>query len=247
MDKLKSLLKQLGGGDEFATAICEEFDRYAQSIKEKYKQQYDEKIHKARNVCLEEINKEKALLAKKVGVYLEAKEGHMVKAAEKHRLSEDTEATSTLKRVKAIMEGIEYDDQGHSRELQAAQKQTVRLQKAVQTLKEERDIAVRKANEANGIAVKALKKNRLLESKIKTGQALSESKTTSNKKKGSKPKDKTISEEKKPKRRRLDQSRRAPAKGRSTRETIVENQVKKSGKPQNADKKIAGIAASMDE
>src|SRR5579871_858588 len=139
MDKLKELLKRLGGTDELAAAICEEFNRYAQGLKEQYEKEFKTKIERARQVCLEEVNKEKVALARKVGIFLESKMEAIEKAAEKNRLSEDTEATALLKRMKALCEGIQIEDGGASRDLQAARKQVERLKAAVGTLKEERN------------------------------------------------------------------------------------------------------------
>ena len=248
MDKLKSLLKQLGGSEELTNSICEELDQYTQSVKVKYEQEFKNKLQKAKDICLEEINKEKALLAKKVAVYLEAKEGQIQKTAEKHRLNEETEATSTLKRVKTMLEGITIDDQGQNRELQVTRRQLSRLQKAAVALKEERDLAVSKANQANQIALKTLEKNRLLESKVKSA-AIVEGKSKPSARKVA-DKSKTIAEGKKtskPKRRRLDESRKVTAKAKSTRKTLVENQRPSNSGVKKGDSAIVGIAASIEE
>lgn len=236
MDKLRHLLKQLGGSDELVAAISEEFNRFAQGIKEKYDVEFRQKLERARTVCLEEVNKEKAALARKFSVYLEAKTNAIEKAAEKLRLNEDTEATNTLKQAKALLEGIDINS-GDSRELQATRKKNERLTAVISTLKEERNQAVRKSNDANKVALKALEKNRVLEEHVAQHQAvLAEAKKRVEQKK-------TLTESK-----RLDKNRNEPQQGKSTRRTLVESQVKsgksKSGKPDNA---IAGIAANMDE
>jgi hypothetical protein len=163
--------------------------------------------------------------------------------AEKQRLNEDTEATSLLKRTRALLEGINIEDPGQNQELQVARKQVARLQKAVGTLKEERDVAVHKANEANQIAVKHLQRNRLLEGKLKAATTINEEK----------PKEKTpksgksINEEKKTPRRRLDSKRQVPAKGKSTRPTLETSQKPSDKSSPSGDRTIAGIAARMDE
>lgn len=239
MDKLKHLLKQLGGSDELVGAISEEFNRFAQGIKEKYDAEFREKLGRAKAVCLEEVNKEKAALARKFSVYLEAKTTAIEKAAEKLRLSEDTEATNTLKQAKALLEGVDINS-GDSRELQATRKKNERLTAVVETLKEERSQAVRKANDANKVALKALEKNRVLEEQVmKHEKLLAEAKKRVEQKHAKK----TLAESK-----RLDKNRSVPQQGKSTRRTLVESQVK-SGKSKgsNTSNPIAGIAAKMDE
>lgn len=255
MEKLKSLFKQAGVNDALSAAIIEEISNHDKAVKEEYEQRFMRKLNKAEQVCKNLVNKEKTRLAKKVALYLEAKKDQIDRTAEKQRLNEDTEATSTLKRVRAMLEGIEFDDQGQNRELQATRKQLTRLQKAVSTLKEERNVAVRKANEANEIALKNLKKNRLLESKLKAASTLSENKQAGSKQSAkSKVKPKASSKQnlkedkQKPARRRLDSSRRVSAKAKSSRPVLEDNQVRTSGKSSaGGDKAIVGIAAQMEE
>lgn len=248
MTKLRDLLKQLGGSDELADAISEEFARYAQEIKSKYDAEFKDKITKARAVCLEEVNKEKASLARKVAIYLEAKQDHFEKAAEKQRLNEESEATNRLKRAKALLEGVEVDGSGQSRELQAARRQITRLQQAVDTLREERNLAVDKANKANTIAADVLKKNRLLEQNLKqTGQTAIAESTVKPAPRGNV----TAGEPKpasRPAPRRLDEGRRVPSPGVSTRTVLKETQVKSPTNSQKrGDDPISNIASALED
>ena len=246
MDKLKSLFQQAGVSETLTSAIIEEIDNHIKIIQEDYDQRFQTKLAKAEKVAQDLLNKEKIRLSKRVGVYLEAKDEHINRAAEKQRLNEDTEATSMLKRVRALLEGVNIEDPSQNQDLQVARKQIARLQRAVGTLKEERNVAVHKANDANKIAVKQLNKNRLLENKLKAVDTLNEEKPKpkamaegkSSKKKG------TITEEKP--RRRLDSRRQAPAKGKSTRPVLDASQ-KTSGKSSGGDRTIAGIANTMED
>ena len=149
MDKLKELFRQLGGSDDLVEALSEELSRYGEELKEQYDRDFEKRIQKARQICLEEVQKEKAALARKVSIFLESKLEAIEKAAEKQRLQEDTEASNKLKRAKALLEDVAIEDNGQSRELQETKKQLARLGKAFKTLKEERNVAVRKANKAN--------------------------------------------------------------------------------------------------
>jgi hypothetical protein len=251
MDKLTGLLKQLGGSDELVGAISEQFRTYAQGIKEQYDAEFNKKITKARAICLEAVNKEKAEIARKVAIYLESKQDHFDRAAERQRLNEESESANMLKRVKALMEGISVDD-GQSQELQVTRRQIARLQQAVGTLKEERDVAVTKANKANGIATNFAKKNRILENKFKSSGALNESKSRkSGSSKGSRKakssKAVVIAESKTSNTRRthrLDESRRVPSRSVSTR--VIKEETRRSS-DKGGDSNIANIAANMNE
>ncbi len=44
MDKLKGLLKQLGGSDELVGAITEEIGKYTDGVKAKYDKQFHDRI-----------------------------------------------------------------------------------------------------------------------------------------------------------------------------------------------------------
>lgn len=237
MDKLKELFQQLGGSDELVEALSEELSRYGEELKQQYDRDFNDRIQKARQICLEEVQKEKAALARKVSIFLESKLEAFEKAADKQRLQEDTEASNKLKHMRALLEDISLEDNGQSRELQDTKKRLARTLKAFNTLKEERDVAVRKANKANEIALKTLKKNRLLESKTKAANVMSESKP-----KGTK---KVVSEGKKtPPRKPLAENRNVPAPSKTTRKPAQSQSSKRLG---SGDNRITGIAAQMDE
>jgi len=238
MDKLKELFKQLGGSNELVEALSEELSRYGEELKEQYDNDFNGRIHKARQICLEEVQKEKAALARKVSIFLESKLGALEKAAAKQRLQEDTEAGNKLKHVRALLEDIPLEDNGQNREIHETKKQLARLGKAFKTLKEERDVAVRKANKANEIALGTLKKNRLLEGKVRAVNTLAEAKTSKS--------DKVVSEGKvKPgPKRTLAEGRNVPAKSKTTRVPAKSQTSKQFG---SGDTRISGIAASMDE
>lgn len=234
MDKLKELLKQLGGSDELISSISEELARYGEELKTQYNEDFNNRIQKARQICLEEVQKEKSALARKVSIFLESKLETIEKAAEKHRLQEDTEAVSKLKRMRAYLEDVQLDDNGQSRELQETKKQLTRLNKAFKTLKEERDTAVNKANQANEIALKALGRNRLLEGKAKESTSLVENKSVAVKGQATPTK---VTEP----RKALVEERQVPAQSKTTRKHVESQSSKKPN-----DTRIAGIAAQIE-
>jgi hypothetical protein len=239
MDKLKELFQQLGGSDELVLALSEELSRYGDDLKEQYDRDFNDRIQKARQICLEEVQKEKAALARKVSIFLESKLEAFDKAAEKQRLQEDTEASNKLKHMRALLEDIQLEDNGQSRELQDTKKQMARLSKAFKTLKEERNVAVRKANKANEIALKTLKKNRLLESKTKAANVVAGSKSGKGRKK-------VTTEGKQPAgKKTLAEDRVVPAKNKTTRKPASSQSSKRFGN-KKGDNRIAGIAEQMD-
>lgn len=178
MNKLVELLKQIGGSDELVKQISEEVDRFLKSVYEDYDAKFNEKLLKAKQICSEELDKEKAALARKVAVYLESKSETMQNAHNRQKAIEEAEAKSLLKRAKALLEGIQLDDDGNSRNLQAIEKKAERLEKALNALKEDRDAWTSKASKANEIATKSLQHASMLESTVKDlRKQLNESKT----------------------------------------------------------------------
>lgn len=253
MDKLRTLLKGIGATDDLADAICEEFVRYENALKEKYDEDYRDKIIRAKEICMEEVDKEKARLARLTKVYLESKASSMEQAAARNMAAEETEAASTLKRVMNLLEGVDPDDAGNSREVQAMNTKMARLERVVEVMKEERLAAIEKANRANQIADNLLKKNRILESTLKKFGSMDkpgkEDEQASEEKE--KPKKKldesrtvgTRKRSKKESRERLDSKRSTSQRPVSTRRTLAESQTRNSNQASEIDK----IAQNMPE
>ena len=238
MDKLKELLGQLGGSKELTEAICEEFNNYTNRIKAKYENDFNVRVQRAKRICVEEVAKEKANLARKVAVFLESKANAIQQASTRQRAIEESEAKSLLRRTKALLEDISIGDDGAIRDVQAAQKKSERLEKAVATFKEERDQAIKRANKANEIATKALKQCNILEEKVKGIVAQKQVVTPPA----------TLKENKtvpavKPAPRRLDEGRIVPANAISTRNA---SQSKPSDTSSDKDP-INTIASSINE
>lgn len=236
MDKLKELLKGIGASEELTTAICEELERYTASLRTNMESDYKAKVDRAKKVCIEEVNKEKAALARKLKTFLESKAAAIDQAAARQRGIEESQSAMTLKKAKAVLEGVELKESGETNaKLQDAQKKSARLEKACATLKEERNLAIAKANTANQIAAKALQRNRLLEAK---GGTVTEGFCKEHHMpfpkdgkcakcgdgKDMKKDDKKMDEGKKAPARRLDESRQVPAGAQATRRTLSESQ-----------------------
>jgi hypothetical protein len=235
MDKLKELLKGIGASGELTSAICEELERYSASLKSRYDAEYQVKIERAKKVCVEEVNKEKSALARRLKTFLESKAAAIEQSAARSRAIEESESAAKLKKAKAVLEGIELKEGSVTNsEIQDAQKKIGRLEKACATLKEERNLAVAKANTANSIAAKALQRNRALETrpvmegfckehmlpfpKAASGCAKC---SKGDKKEDGKKDEKKVDESKT--RVRLDESRSANAGSQAPRKTLMES------------------------
>ena len=242
MEKLKELLKGMGASEELQTAFCEEMESYSKTLKTKFEQEYATKIARAKQVCVEEVNKEKAALARRVKTFMESKVTAMEQACANRRAIEESESAAKLKKAKAILEGIEIKESGVTNQaLEEANKQIARLKKAVDSLKEERNLAVTKANTANDIAAKALAKNRELEARgpvtegyckehhlpfPKSGKCAKCGGGGEKKEDGKK--DEKMDEARKPAPARLDESRKVSEAPKATRRTMTESQSRPS-------------------
>lgn len=246
MDKLKALLGKLGASSDLTESICSELAKYESRVdaanKVKYENDLKAKLTKAKQVCLEEITKEKAELARKVGVFLEAKEKQIQQACLKARAIEEAEAKAILRRAKAVLEGIELKDDGSVKDFQALEKKLSRMEKAFLTVKEERDMAVGRLNKATSIATEALKQSNMLEEKVKAfetkGPVAEAKKLTAPAVSPAKPKVAP---------RRLDEGRIVAEAPKTTRRPITETAVKPaSGMSSGASDPISQIAMAID-
>lgn len=262
MDKLKELLKGIGASEELTSAICEELERYSANLKARYDQEYSQKITRAKKVCVEEVNKEKQALARRLKTFLESKAAAIEQAAARQRAIEESESAACLRKAKAVLEGVELKEGSEtSRDLQDAQKKIVRLEKACATLKEERNLAVAKANTANSIAAKALQRNRALETvtegfckehhlpfpKNASGCAkCGKGDKKDDKKVEDKKDDKKMDESKKAP-VRLDESRQANAGSQAPRKTLVESHGRPASAAASQPTEIQKIAQTLED
>lgn len=177
MDKIKELLKQLGGSEELAKQITEALETYVTEQKTLLEGDYKSKLETAKKVCLEETKRYKAELAKKVQLFFEARAERIEQQIAKQVAIRESAAEGSLKRIKGLLEGVQVNAEGEA-DLQAIKNQLTALQKQLKVVTEERDAAVQKANFAHGVAEKALKRNRILEAKIQPEKPVTETKET---------------------------------------------------------------------
>lgn len=205
MEKIKQLLKSSGLSDGAATKICESLDNHTNQLRAKFEAEFNSRLEKAKQVCLEETESHKRELSRRVQVFLETKSAAIQEHLSRLAAERDTEAVAKLEKITGITEGIEINGRTNS-ELKAKLKESSGVCKS---LLEQRDIAVQKANRLQAIANNVMKRNRLLESRqAKAGTQSGQSNLTEGKTKAW----------------RLD-ARRISGKATTTRPTLVENVV----------------------
>ena len=237
MEKLKELLSKLGS-EELTNKICEELDTYEQKLKVGYDKKFNEKVEKLQKVGLEEIDKVKLDLARKVAVYLESKTNAIDDAAKRQHSLEESENTLKLKRIMALLEDRDPNAVNSDKELQAERTVVNNLTRATKQLKEERDTAIRKANHANRVASDTLKRNKELEEALKAKPSTIAETTKAAPKKASAP----VVESKEPVKAKLSEERVVPSTPQTQRKPLV------ATKPQlSQENSIRSIADAIDE
>jgi hypothetical protein len=239
MEKIRELILGIGASKELANQICgelttfvEEKDKQFEAQKTALSEEFKKRLENAKQVCIEEVDKEKKAIARKVEIFLESRQNQIARAIGKQRTLEESKAVNDLKKVKALLEGIELSGGISGEKYDAAVGQVAKLKRSLTALSEERDSAITKLNRATKIATEVLHKNKLLEGKIRQDSKPISEETSA------KP---TLQEE-------ADKTKAATPK--STRRVMVENQSK--GKPQQrrlgvGDATIEDIAGAVDE
>lgn len=224
MDKIKQLLQKCGLTAEVSTQICEAIDNHASMLKEQSETEFQARLAKAKKVCFEEVEAHKAELARRLQIFLEAKNSTIEELVMRQSANRETEAVAKLEKIYALLEGIELNGQSNS-ELKT---ELDKFRKLAERLVEERDSAVSKAKRCMQISERVLRRNRGLE------QSLNESKQS-------------------PSTGRIDASRSAVQR-KTTQRTLKENveqpQAPKREVPintMNAPRTPEEVAASMDE
>lgn len=250
MDKIRSLLKQIGASEELAGQICEQFERHEKQIQEKFEGVYKTKLDQAKKICVEEVAKYKVDLARKVRLFLEGKSSQIEKRLDQQRAIEEGEAKAMLRRVKEITEGVEVADDA---ELQTLRARLEKLETKNAQLNEDKRKALVAANRANKIALEVLERSNKVvneetkpvsESAEKKENVVNESATPAVPA-PTQAKQQALKEE-------VSKAKVKQAQPKTTRRTLAESQSPKTAKkPANvtgieADKDILDIAKTID-
>lgn len=161
MQKIREIVKQIGGSEELADQLIEAVQEHVETQRTAIVEEYKTKIQKAKQVCLEEVASEKARIARKVEVFIESKVASIERSAGKTRAVEESAAVAQLRQVQKVL-GVGGEG-GNSAELEALNRKLARIAEQTASIKEERDVAVRKANQANMIAARTLRRLRTFE------------------------------------------------------------------------------------
>lgn len=265
MDKLRELLSKAGVSEELITGICEEFETLSATLKEERDQELANKIQRAKQIFVEEIAREKTAIARKVKVFLESKARSFEEAAARQRRVDESESAAKLRRAVEVLtdgQSVVGEDVGQS---DADRKLISRLEKALTSVREERDNALLRAKRAYGIADGALKRNQFFEVKLRDAGLLGEgekpdflkdkddddSDDDSEKKDSGKPwekdSDEDCNEDVQKGKVRLTEGRKAKAKSRAAQPVLKESQQKTPAKSKttsdsNANPEISRIA-----
>ena len=163
MEKIAELLKQLGGTPELVGEITKQLSEYKGRVMAEAKATLEERKAQAKQICMEAVAEEKAVLQRKVEIFLEACIDRIEREATKQAAIGESEAVKTLRGIKALFEGVTNDA---STEDQAATATEVKkLRVLCSQLKESNERLSQQATRANQIAMKALQRNKVLETK----------------------------------------------------------------------------------
>jgi hypothetical protein len=223
MEKIKQLLQKCGLSTEVSAQLCEAIDDHANQLKEKSSTEFQARLSKAKKVCFEEVEAHKAELARRLQIFLEAKNTAIEEHVTRQSANREAESVAKLEKIYALLEGIELNGQSNS-ELKT---EIGKFRKLAERLVEERDRAVAKAKRCIQISERVLKRNRGLE------RSLTEDKAPNNS-------------------NRIDASRnggRRQTTQRTLKESIEQAPVRREGPvgTMQPPRSPADVAASMDE
>jgi hypothetical protein len=231
MDKIIGLLKQLGASDQLSKSVVSELNAWRAAEEKALNENYERKLVKAKQACLEAVESYKADIAKRIEIFLEARVNTINREAQKQAAVGESEAARTLRGVKSLIEGVKIDlPEGN----QVAVEETKKLRVMVGQLQEKLEASEQSKRHANIIARKLLERNKLLEAK---GGAVTE--------------DKTVTESTEAKKtERLEDLRAKSENPKTTRpaavETIAKPSVKSTVSQQAGDQDVMAIAEGLD-
>lgn len=177
LSKIEAVLKKMNISEaavkEFTGVVNEHFTTKEKALKEEFTQ----RLNKAKQVCVEEVESHKAALSRGVQRFLEAKVTSIEKVASKKHAIEESEATTKLKQLKALLEGINVDGAQNAQALQAVKEQKAAVDKQ---LVESREALLRekaKSVKLSEIAEKSMARQKSIEGQLQVmEQKIEESK-----------------------------------------------------------------------
>lgn len=230
MEKIQALLEKAGVKPELSSEICEAFEKYRAMLREQLEAEYTAKVEEAKKVCVEEVNAHKRELARRLQIFVETKSNAIEASLLKQSAIRDTEATTKLRQITSLVEGIEPNGAPNGQ----SQAVVENLKAKVKSLSEECQKATEVANRQTALAEKVLGRNRQLETELarhrNDGQSLQESRR----------------QPQPQKRQRID-GQRTSGRPSTTRQTLVENQDRRPPQPQRRPAQPTGTGYSIED
>lgn len=238
MDKILELLKEMGISEELADSLVQQLTEWKETETTRIEEDFNEKLARAKKICMESVEKYQKDLARKVEIFMESKVASIERSARERQAIEESKAVNTLKQAKGILEGIEIDTPD-AKDFQAVRSENEQLKRSLVSVTEDRDVVATKHKKAVGIAQSALQRNRLLEAKLAgRGETVAEDAPKKAKKKDNKG---TI----------LEDQRTKTGQPKTHRATLTESQVpaKKTTQTQDndGDEQIMSIANAISD
>lgn len=157
--KIIDAVKKIGGSDEMARELVEAVEGYVAEAEAANKAKFKKILDKAKGLCVEYVENEVLKNARKLKVYIEAKEREFSEVAERNRKIEESEAMGQLRKIASVLNnGTEDVNVDAARQLAATKKSQDRLEKAYTSLKEENAKLAASANRAHTLAERAISK-----------------------------------------------------------------------------------------
>jgi len=161
MDKIAELLKQLGVSDVGVKQIIESLDAFQASTEKKHEDQFQNRLEKAKQVCLEEVENYKVELRRKVEIFFESRTNVVNREAQRQAAIGESGANKTLRELKALLDGVPLE--GVSGATQALADQNQKLRQKVASVTETLTASEKSRERLHGIATKSLQRIKVLE------------------------------------------------------------------------------------
>jgi len=159
MKTIKALLVKSGVSEEAANKICESLESHVDQSRQQLETQFNERVAKVKSICLKETEDYKSELARRVQIFLETKSATIQESLSRQLGNKETEATATLRRVKASLNGVEMNSEPNS-QLQTELKNAKKLLEGKTRQLENVSTQLRRVQ---AISDKLLTRNRILE------------------------------------------------------------------------------------
>jgi hypothetical protein len=236
MDKIAELLKQLGVSDEGIKQIIESLDSFQASVEKKYEDQFQTRLEKAKQVCLEEVENYKIELRRKVEIFFESRTNAVNREAQRQAAIGESGANKTLRELKSLLDGVPLE--GVSGATQALADQNQKLRQKVASMQESLAASEKSRERLHGIASKSLQRIKVLESQTPRTATTAEVATESKE------------PQRGPTKPKLETLRQKVEQPKTSRPVLVESVAKQSPEQSvsspGADPAISKIAASIE-